>query len=512
MSDWPGRIIMLILIAVVVGVPFAMRPASEATETDDQLKLIIRSPHNEQLRKEFTAGFNRYREANGQSPIFIDWRSSGGTSDLRKQTIAEFEAEGKRALEAGESLGGVGIDIFYGGGDYEHSQLAKARSVESADGSKKIEYTISTPVDISDEELKAIFPEPDIAGALLYSPDKRWLGAALSSFGIVFNNDVLESRKLPRPQTWTDLANPVFRNEIALADPGHSGSITQTYNGILRRLGWGDGWRVLRAAFANARYFTASSSKVPVDVSSGEAAAGMCIDFYGRYQAEKVGGNRVGYIDPPRMTTINADPISILHGAPHQALANEFVLWTLSKQGQRLLQRKVGLEDGPESFEIRRVPIRRDIYTKEEMQHWTDPIDPFTELAQPFPPGMADFYSTVATIAHAMAIDIHEDLVAAWHAINDLDDGELKSQLLKQFHAMPPDLTVPWTEELKGTWRVALDNVTHPHHNEAKMLLKTFVSGIKKDWKKGDNRDLDRLRWTAFFRANYRDVAAKAKR
>lgn len=510
MNDWVGRIFMLILIAVVVGVPFAMRPSGDDGPSDTTEKLIIRSPHGEQLRTEFTDGFNRYRKAQGKSPIFIDWRSSGGTSDLRKQTIAEFEAEAFRAIETNSELGGVGIDLFFGGGDYEHSQLAKPRSVERPDGTK-FEYTISTPVDISDEHLKEIFPQPDIAGAPLYNPEKRWFGTALSSFGIVFNNDVLQSRGLPKPQTWADLASPVFRNEIALADPGHSGSITQTYNGILRRVGWDEGWRLLRSAFANARYFTASSSKVPVDVSSGEAAAGMCIDFYGRYQAEKVGGDRVGYVDPPRMTTINADPISIMHGAPHQALANEFVLWTLSKEGQRLLQRKVGIEGGPKQFEIRRVPIRRDIYTPEEMKHWTDPIDPFTELAQPFAPGMADFYSTVATISHAMAIDIHQDLVAAWHAIHELEDGEKKEALLEQFHKMPPSLTIVWPDDLKDDWFAALDDTSHAKHESAKTVLKDFVSGIKKDWRKGDHRDLDRLRWTAFFRANYRDVVAKAQ-
>ncbi len=509
MVNWFGRIVMLILIAVVVGVPFAMRPKGDDALQQSAEKLIIRSPHNEQLRKEFTAGFNRYRKAQGKPAVFIDWRSSGGTSDLRKQTIAEFEAEAQRALAAGEPLGGVGIDIFFGGGDYEHGQLAKPRSAESSDG-KQLEYTISTPVDITDEQLIAIYPQADIAGAKLYSPDKRWLGTALSSFGIVYNNDVIESRKLPTPKTWTDLADPVFRNEIALADPGHSGSITQTYNGILKRLGWEKGWRVLRASFANARYFTASSSKVPVDVSSGEAAAGMCIDFYGRHQAEREGGNRDGYVDPPRMTTINADPISILHGAPNQALANEFVLWTLSKAGQRLLQRQVGAENGPVKFELRRVPIRRDLFTPDEMQHWTDRIDPFVDLAQPFPPGMADFYSTVATISHAMAIDIHDDLVAAWKAIHALEDGEKKAALLEQFHKMPPDLILHWPEEVKDDWRAALEDPSHAQHDLAKSTLKDFVSRVKQNWKNGDHRDLDRLRWTAFFRANYRDVAEKA--
>src|SRR5690606_24705363 len=123
----------------------------------------------------------------------------------------------------------------------------------------------------------------------------------------------------------------------------HSGSIAAAYNAIVMRLGWEEGWQTLRRIYANARYFTASATKVPVDVGSGEAAAGMCIDFYGRFQAGAVsaagGGSRVGYVDPPFMTAINADPISIMRGTANRELANEFVVWLLSVQGQRLWQR-----------------------------------------------------------------------------------------------------------------------------------------------------------------------------
>ena len=46
--------------------------------------------------------------------------------------------------------------------------------------------------------------------------------------------------------------------------------------------GWHRGMSELLKIAANARYFTDSSSIVPNDVSRGEAAAGMAIDFYAR--------------------------------------------------------------------------------------------------------------------------------------------------------------------------------------------------------------------------------------
>src|SRR5690606_9298033 len=98
----------------------------------------------------------------------------------------------------------------------------------------------------------------------------------------------------------------------------------------------------MRRIYANARYFTASAGKVPVDVSAGEAAAGMCIDFFGRYQAGAIGGDRVGYVDPAFMTAVTADPISILRGAPNETIAHEFVRWLITPPAQRLWQARLG--------------------------------------------------------------------------------------------------------------------------------------------------------------------------
>ena len=185
--------------------------------------------------------------------------------------------------------------------------------------------------------LQQVYPQPLIGDAPLYHDALRWVGVALSSFGIVYNRDVLRDvLDIHEPTQWRDLSDPVYAGWLALADPAHSGSITATYHAILSRQGCSAGWKTLRRIFANACYFAWSASKVPVDVSAGQAAAGMCINFYGRFQSGAIGGDRVGYVDPPLTTVITADPISILRGAPHRELANAFVLWLLSSQAQHL--------------------------------------------------------------------------------------------------------------------------------------------------------------------------------
>ncbi|MGA1129863.1 MAG: iron ABC transporter substrate-binding protein, partial [Chthoniobacterales bacterium] len=61
--------LVLVALAVVIGIPFALRPAADeqlsaATGADH---LVIVTPHNEAIRHEFTVAFRRhYRETTGR--------------------------------------------------------------------------------------------------------------------------------------------------------------------------------------------------------------------------------------------------------------------------------------------------------------------------------------------------------------------------------------------------------------------------------------------------------------
>ena len=139
------------------------------------------------------------------------------------------------------------------------------------------------------------------------------------------------------PKGWEALCNPKLIGSLALVNPAQSGSVTTAFEAILKYLGWKRGWQVLRRAAANSRYFSASSLKPPADVSQGDAAMGVCIDFYGRYQSQAIanrgGGDRVGYIDPPGATMIDPDPISLLRNAPNKQSAKRFIEFCMTHSG-----------------------------------------------------------------------------------------------------------------------------------------------------------------------------------
>src|SRR5207344_2093657 len=97
-------------------------------------------------------------------------------------------------------------------------------------------------------------------------------------------------------------------------------------------------------------YFTDSSSKIPHDVGQGNASAGMCIDFYGHSYARELTGlsghPRLVWIAPRGGTTLSADPVAVLKGAPDPEIAQDFVEFCLSPAGQRLWFGKPGSPGG----------------------------------------------------------------------------------------------------------------------------------------------------------------------
>jgi iron(III) transport system substrate-binding protein len=445
----PAVIIIGFCLAVLFGVPLFFR--GDYTEVpEDAQQVIIISPHNEQIRHEFGHGFESWHKKKYNEPAQVVWSVPGGTSEIRRMLISQY----KHALETGKEPGGE-ADLVFGGGSYEHGVLKK--SINAKFGEDAVATTISIPAKINQTILDEVYGENVIGDITIYDPEGYWHGLALSGFGIVYNNEVLSDLGIEAPTTWEALCNPDLFGKLALVNPAQSGSVTTAFEAILKNLGWKRGWQVLRRAAANARYFSASSLKPPADVSQGDAAMGICIDFYGRYQAQAVkssgGGDRVGYIDPPSATMIDPDPISLLRGAPNEEMALRFIEYCMTKEAQALWQFEVeGSADdelGPDTFELRRMPVRREMYSL-FMDRMVDQVNPY-ETARPAPYPDRNMRAFIAPVFSAMAMDTHEELMHAWQAIvnhpaypdtvgvvtaDDVDDLQLKEMLLA-FDSMP---------------------------------------------------------------------------
>ncbi len=467
---WP---LAFLLLLVLIG-PVALRPGHKDALAPGDERLVIITPHNEAIRAEFGRGFAEHLRAKTGRRVRVDFRSPGGTSEIARYVGGEYlgafqhywtstlgrpwssaversfanpGADGRDPV-AGEarraflsSNVGCKIDLFFGGGAYDFQSQAKAG------------YLVDSGFVRDHPELfnEQIIPQ-QLGGEPLWDPEGRWIGACLSAFGIVYNTDSLRRLGIdPPPARWADLADPRFLNELALANPTQSGSVTRSFEMLIQQQmrealearrapagraltkeeqgdaigeGWNRAMQLLMKIGANARYFTDAASKISIDVAAGEAAAGMSIDFFGRFQSEAVaradGASRLVYAPASGGSSMGADPIGVFRGAPSPELAREFIAFVLSSQGQKLWNWKVGTPGGPSRYAVRRLPILPSLYAPEFAAFRSDPdVDPYA-AARDFEyheQWTAPLFRVIALVFRAMCIDPHDELSTAWEAL-----------------------------------------------------------------------------------------------
>jgi ABC-type Fe3+ transport system substrate-binding protein len=335
---------------------------------------------------------------------------------------------------------GIGIDLFFGGGSYDFIQQ-EARGQLVPSGVEERHPDWFTP---------AIFPL-EFAGEALRDPQGRWQGTALSTFGIIFNRDRLQAVNFPgEPTRWADLADPRFAGAVALADPTQSASNAKAFEMIVQQqmqqsvaaagntsapppaalaAGWQAGMALIQLASANSAYYTDYSSKPNLDVAAGDCAIGMSIDFYGRMEEETIAqrnptdparAHRFSYLMPRGGSSLSADPIGLLRGAPHPDVARAFIDFVLSVDGQKLWNFRPGTPGGPATHALRRSPIRRDLYDPVWRPYLSDPdVLPYDETGDfvYHASWTSPVFSELRFVIKAVFIDPHPELASAWAAI-----------------------------------------------------------------------------------------------
>ena len=187
-----------IALALTIAAPFVLRPTSEFSGAESGAtaeSLVIVSPHNESIRAEFSRAFADHMRVTENRKVRLDWRVPGGTSEIEKfihsSFVAAFENHWKNKLKRKwnnhtirdafnnhriditaesesadarraflESNIGIGIDLFFGGG--EHPFVGQARSghlVDSRIFERKLEWFSGSDV--------AIPPLPALAASAI---------------------------------------------------------------------------------------------------------------------------------------------------------------------------------------------------------------------------------------------------------------------------------------------------------------------------------------------------------
>ena len=338
-ARWLGALLLLVY-------PFGFVGQGLAVES-----VIVLTPHPEEIRQEFEAGFAAWHQERYGQPARIEWRDVGGSGEAQRFVESEFASK----------PGGIGIDVFFGGGPEPFLALADRKWVEVHRPVAEIFDGIATHA----------------TGAVVYDPGLSWYGACLSSFGILQNTRVQRLVGLPLVQRWEELADPALLGWVGAGDPRLSGTMNNMYEAFLQAYGWERGWQLLARIGGNVRQFDRLSSSTAKEALLGQVAYAFCIDYYGFIQIEASGPTNMTFVLPSDFVSISPDGIAILKGAPHRELAGRLLDFVLGDAGQRLWLLPAGHPQGPRRHSLVRLPVRPALYTTFAGQS-PIPVNPFT--------------------------------------------------------------------------------------------------------------------------------------
>lgn len=164
-----------------------------------------------------------------------------------------------------------------------------------------------------------------------------WTGVSLVVVGFLANDDRLADKGLELPQTWADLADPAYKDEVMASNPNTSGTAYTTVSGILQVMGEDEGWAFLDQMYANVPFLDKSGSAPGKAALAGEYAIGIVPDPHNL---------PLNNPDAPLTPVFPSDgvlawpsPVAIVAGAKHPNNARIFVDWALSPEGQQVLMK-----------------------------------------------------------------------------------------------------------------------------------------------------------------------------
>lgn len=312
------------------------KKTGDTEEAAAAAKVVVISPHNENIREEFDNAFHDWHQQKYGTGARIEYRDVGGGSNAILRFLRNVYSRSETS----------GIDVVFGGGEYTFQKLT--------------EQGLLTRLELPAETMEQI--PAHFSGMEMYDPQMYWIGNVVSSFGFIYNKQILDTVGIKPPQKWADLGGKEFFDLLMLADPSQSGSIAAAYEMIVQsEETWPQGWAKLLSILSNAKQFTDSSGAAADAPVIGLAPVATCIDFYGTMRVSKA-PEKLGYISPKGETGFTPDPIGILKNPPNAETAKRFVEFVMSLRGQALWALPPGHEMGPKRSFLNRPPIRKDFY------------------------------------------------------------------------------------------------------------------------------------------------------
>ena len=166
-------------------------------------------------------------------------------------------------------------------------------------------------------------------------PDGNWRSFYMNPMAFAVNTEQLRRINAPKPTSWQDLLNPLYKGLIQMPSPQSSGTAYNMVASLVTVWGEEKAYAYMKSLNPSIQTYTSSGTGPSQGVSTGTCAIG--IQFTPAFFEGIVKGFPLEVIYPSEGVWFENPSVSIIKGAKNMEAAQALVDWLTSSKGQTTL-------------------------------------------------------------------------------------------------------------------------------------------------------------------------------
>jgi iron(III) transport system substrate-binding protein len=225
----------------------------------------------------------------------------------------------------------VKVDIFRAGGE----QIVNRAIAEQAAGNTTYDVVNAFALKVLQKRgMIQPYAAPEAANysAGYKDPQNHWV-SLYSAYNVIgFNTKLISKTEAPR--NWDDLLNPRWKGKMAMDNEEYF-----WHAGMLRHWGQEKGKQYMETLNQQGLQFRAGGHGLLSDLMSVGEFPIIVVVYPDRIEQMKVKGQPVDWVKTIDPILVNLAPVGIAMKAPHPNAARLFMNYSISKEGQEILQK-----------------------------------------------------------------------------------------------------------------------------------------------------------------------------
>ncbi|MEP0073472.1 MAG: putative 2-aminoethylphosphonate ABC transporter substrate-binding protein [Marinomonas sp.] len=166
------------------------------------------------------------------------------------------------------------------------------------------------------------------------SNEPVWTGMDAWIAAVCYNTVEAGKLGLPKPTSWADLTNPVYKDHIIMPNPNSSGTGFLDVSSWLQIFGEKEGWQFMDGLHKNINRYTHSGSKPCKLAASGEIPIGISFAF--RAAKSKKQGAPLDIVFPTEGLGWDMEATAIVKGTDNLKAAQTLANWSVSRKANEM--------------------------------------------------------------------------------------------------------------------------------------------------------------------------------